>query len=288
MKLAVVGAGPWGKNLCRVFNELGVLGMVCDPALPQHGYAVPDASFTRAMQDHDITAVAIATPAATHYDLALQALQAGKDVFVEKPMALSVHDGLALVSAAKAVDRMLMVGHLMEYHPAVRLMASMVDRGDLGAIEYIHSTRLANGRVREGESVLWSFAPHDVSMILHIMRDMPHVWADGDADSAIIKMAFTSGAQGHIWVNWKYPFTDRRLAIIGTKAGLIFYGGCDNLVVYNNGAPGGVSLEFDRTEPLLLECQAFVEACETRIPPLTDGASGIRVLSVLELAELMI
>ena len=178
--VALLGFGMWGRNLARNFHALGALRLICEPdprraeeARKQYpGVEValnPEEAFKR----EDIRAVVIATPAATHFELALQALQAGKDVFVEKPLALSVSEGEKLVAEAKRRERVLLVGHVLEYHPAVKKLLQLVAEGELGQIYYIYSNRLNWGRIRTEENALWSFAPHDVAIMLRLLGEMP-------------------------------------------------------------------------------------------------------------------
>lgn len=294
MKVALIGCGAWGKNLARVFHDLGVLGMVCDPALPKHGFPVPDGSFARALYsshsvnwaipNDDITAVAIATPAHTHWDLAVQALEAGKDVFVEKPMAIGATAGRELVALAKACGRILMVGHIMEYHPAVQELTRQIHAGELGEIEYICTSRLQNGRVRE-EGLLWSLAPHDVAFVLRIMGWMPEVVeAWGDSGMAGMLLRF-NGVCASMNFNWAHPFKRRELVVKGSEKALLFDGNSQCLSDPALPASGAWWIRTDRTEPLRLECQAFIDACTTRVQPLTDGTSGVRVAEVIEAAQ---
>ena len=186
-RVAVVGTGYWGKNLVRNFDGLGALAAVCDSSaatLAKFTTDYPDcrgiASYDDILADSDIDAVAIATPAETHYDLADRALRAGKDVFVEKPLALLADHGEKLVALAEKSDRILMVGHLLWYHPAVLKLKELIDAGELGSLQYIYSNRLNLGKIRREENILWSFAPHDISVILGLLDDTPaHIQAQG-------------------------------------------------------------------------------------------------------------
>ena len=176
-KIACIGAGYWGKNLVRNFNEIGVLSWICDAdphRRAQLAMEYPDARLTDAVDqvltDPNVTGIAIATPAVTHADLVQRALLAGKDVFVEKPLSLSVEEAQRLVAVASDRRRILMVGHLLWYHPAVLKLKQLVDEGELGRIRYIYSNRLNLGKIRREENILWSFAPHDISVILGVNR----------------------------------------------------------------------------------------------------------------------
>ena len=180
MKLAVIGCGYWGKNLVRNFHELKVLNTICDvdeKRLMEFKEKYADISVTVDYKDflgnNNVDAVAIATPAATHFQLAKEALISNKDVFVEKPIALNYAEGEQLVSLAKEKNRILMVGHILEYHPAITKLKELITKGELGNIKYIYSNRLNLGKFRTEENILWSFAPHDISIILGLLGEMP-------------------------------------------------------------------------------------------------------------------
>ncbi len=309
--IAVVGCGYWGKNLVRNFNRLGALRMCCDATAQGRATAqelAPQASvvadFEEALAAAEVAGVVISTPAETHFDLAHAALLAGKDVFVEKPLALTYEQGAALVREAQERGRILMVGHVLEYHPAIVRLLELVRDGELGKVRYISSNRLNLGKVRREENILWSFAPHDIAIILRLMDAMPfQVSAHGGsyvqpniADVTITHMLFDNGVRAHIYVSWLHPFKEQRLVVIGSKKMASFDDVTKELVLYDQrvevqeGEPvpikgEGERVEFGKDEPLLLECGAFLEAIRTRQPPVTDGASGLRVLQVLQSAQ---
>ncbi|HID06793.1 MAG TPA: Gfo/Idh/MocA family oxidoreductase, partial [Armatimonadetes bacterium] len=212
--IAVVGAGAWGMNLIRNFHTLGALRVVCDSALKRLELVrerYPDVEceteFANILKRDDITAVVIATPAPTHATLVLQALQADKDVFVEKPMALNFRDGERMVEEADKRGRILMVGHVLEYHPAIVRLRQLIDAGELGKLQYIYSNRLNLGRFRTEENALWSFAPHDIALMLRLLREMPKVitctggsYLNANvADVTVSTFEFASGVRGHIF-----------------------------------------------------------------------------------------
>jgi predicted dehydrogenase len=252
----------------------------------------------------DAAGVVIATPAETHYQLAKRALEAGKDVFVEKPLALTYAEGARLVHLAEARGRILMVGHVLEYHPAVVKLLALVRRGELGKIRYIYSNRLSLGKIRREENILWSFAPHDIAVILRLMDSLPFgVIACGGsyvqpniADVTVSHLLFDNGVRAHIYVSWLHPFKEQRLVVVGDRKmasfddvnkALLLY---DQRVEISAGQPvpikgDGQAVSYAADEPLRLECQAFLEALATRRPPTTDGRSGLRVLSVLQAAQ---
>jgi len=308
--VAVIGCGYWGKNLVRNFNRLGALKMVCD-ALPGGRASASEfapqalvvAEVAEALQS-DISGIIIATPAETHYEIAREGLKAGKDVFVEKPLALTFEQGTALVNLAKQTNRILMVGHVLEYHPAIARLLKMVKSGELGDLRYISSNRLNLGKVRREENILWSFAPHDIAIILRLLGSMPfQVAAHGGsyvqpniADVTISHLLFDNGVRAHIYVSWLHPFKEQRLVVVGSKKMASFDDVTKRLVLYDQrvelqeGQPipvkgNGDEISFPDEEPLLLECQAFLDSIATRRPPVTDGESGLRVLQVLQAAQ---
>lgn len=311
MQIAVVGCGYWGKNLVRNFWQLGALHSICD--MTEQGRATarelaPDCVVVGRQDDilnsSQVAGVVIATPAETHFSLAQQALLAGKDVFVEKPLALTYEQGVELVRLAAASQRILMVGHVLEYHPAIATLRQLIEQGELGKIHYIYSNRLSLGKVRREENILWSFAPHDVAVILRLLGALPfEVVACGGAylqpniaDVTVTNLLFDNGVRAHIHVSWLHPFKEQRLVVIGSRKMASFDDVNKRLVLYDQrvewqeGQPvpirrEGVAVEYAGDEPLRLECQAFLDAMATRRSPLTDGQSGLRVLRVLQAAQ---
>jgi predicted dehydrogenase len=309
--VAVVGCGYWGKNLVRNFNRLGALSVVCETTQSGRNTAnelVPGVSIVDSYEEllsrSEIPAFVIATPAETHYALARQALEAGKDVFVEKPLALTHDEGAQLVRLAEDSNRILMVGHVLEYHPAIVRLLELMRSGELGKVRYISSSRLNLGKVRREENILWSFAPHDIAIILRLMGNMPfQIAAHGGsyiqpniADVTTTHMLFDNGVRAHIYVSWLHPFKEQRLVVVGSKKMASFDDVTKRLVLYDQrvelqeGQPvpikgNGDEVVFTEDEPLGLECQAFLEAVRTRLPPVTDGRSGLRVLQVLQAAQ---
>ncbi len=309
-KIAIVGCGHWGKNLVRNFAQLGSLAMVCDPdpvarqrALDITNDVEAVASFEEVI-DSDVAGVVISTPAATHYSLARQALKVGKDVFVEKPLALTFLEGSELVRLAEGYGEILMVGHVLEYHPAVTRLLELVHNGELGDVRYIYSDRLSLGKVRREENILWSFAPHDIAVILRLLDGMPvQVSASGGAylqadiaDVTVTNLLFDNGVRAHIHVSWLHPFKEQRLVVIGSQKMARFDDISKKLILYDQriemkgGEPlpvrgGGEEVPFPSDEPLRVECQAFLDSLKTREKPVTDGYSALRVLKVLELAQ---
>jgi predicted dehydrogenase len=308
--VAVVGCGYWGKNLVRNFFQLGALAAVCDSTSAGRATAeeltggAPVVTDLAELLQTDVAGVVIATPAETHYEIAKQALAVGKDVFVEKPLALTYEEGAALVRQAEASRAILMVGHVLEYHPAIVRMLQLVQDGELGRVRYISSNRLNLGKVRREENILWSFAPHDIAIILRLMDSMPfQIAAHGGsyvqpniADVTTTHLLFDNGVRAHIYVSWLHPFKEQRLVIVGSKKMASFDDVTKQLVLHDQrvelqeGQPvpikgTGENVAFSSDEPLLLECQAFLNAITTRQAPVTDGASGLRVLQILHAAQ---
>jgi UDP-2-acetamido-3-amino-2,3-dideoxy-glucuronate N-acetyltransferase len=313
MKVAVVGAGYWGVNLVRVFNQLGALSRVCDfstervaKLAEQYPNVSFGTSFPEVLEDRSIQAVVIATPAELHYDMARKAILAGKDVYVEKPLTLHCEETEALITLAEEKRRILMVGHLLEFHPAVTRLKELIESGELGRIEYIYSNRLNLGKIRREENALWSFAPHDISVILYLLQQMPiQVAATGGtylqpniADVTVSTMLFDRGVRAHLFVSWLHPYKEQKLVIVGEKRMAVFddVRKTEKLQIYDknidlvNGQfvaekPAAHTVEFPPDEPLTLECRHFLECIESRKTPKTDGHDGWRVLKVLEASQ---
>jgi UDP-2-acetamido-3-amino-2,3-dideoxy-glucuronate N-acetyltransferase len=313
MKLALVGGGYWGKNLIRDFNTCGVLDTICDIneiALAKYKTMYPNVKTTQSWEDgvltnEAITAVCIALPAELHYKFARAALLANKDVYVEKPITLDIEEAQALVELAAERQKILMVGHLLHYHPAIAKVKEMIREGKIGKVKNIVANRLSLGIFRKHENVLWSFAPHDISVILALVGEMPEtVVCHGkdhinqgvhDVTNSILKF---KDAYVNINVNWLNPYKEQKMSIIGEKGMIIFDDvSKENKLTYfpeyiqyssdihsnptpikNNGVP--VQVEQGKF-PLLLECEHFVECCSTRSQPITPGQEGVNVLKVL-------
>lgn len=312
--IAVLGCGYWGQNLVRNFKEIGALKMVCDPAEPGRAKArqlAPEAeiasNFNDVFKRDDIQGVAFATPAETHYPLTLQALAAGKDVFVEKPLALNYRQGIEMHKEAVAAGRILMVGHVLEYHPAVLKLREMVAQKTLGQINYIYSHRLNFGKIRTEENALWSFAPHDIAIILRLVGELPlEVTCVGGsyitpnlADVTVSCLHFRTGLRAHILVNWLNPFKEQKLVVMGARKMAVFndVSKDQKLTLYDQRVDldqrqpilqkGEIqNVELSTEEPLRRECVHFLECIRTRQAPLTDSMSGINVLKVLEACQI--
>lgn len=309
-KVAVVGAGYWGKNLVRNFHDLGALGRVVDPNPGIQERLVEDypgvkisGSYADALNDPDIQGIAIATPAETHGPFVREAILAGKDVYVEKPLCLSENEGRELIELAGEEKQLLMIGHLLWYHPVLIKLKELIERGDLGRLRYIYSNRLNMGKLRREENVLWSFAPHDVSVILGLLGEMPEsVQTQGGnylhqriADVTVSLLSFASGIKAHIFVSWLHPFKEQKLVVVGEKKMAVFDDTApwpEKLVLFphqvewRNSVPlavkgDGEKIVVPEVEPLRAECAHFLECMRSRQTPYTDGAEGLRVLQVL-------
>lgn len=311
INVACVGLGAWGKNLVRNVSALGVLRAICDTSRDTlescaRTYGVPAFdSYEDLLAAPDLDAVVIATPAARHAAMARQALQAGKDVLVEKPLALTLAEGRELVSLAERASRILMVGHVLRYHPGVEALDRLIRAGDLGKIHYIYSSRLNLGRFRREENILWSFAPHDISTILMLVGQMPStVQAGGGTylqqgvpDVTMTSLAFPNGVRAHVFVSWLHPFKEQKLVVIGdrkmavlddlAKEKLVCYphqvNWIERVPVAQRAEAEPVPLPLE--EPLAVECRHFVECVERRSPPKTDGREALRVLEVLHASQ---
>ena len=308
--VAVIGAGNWGKNLVRNFHELKGLGVICDSnveRLQSFSTTYPlvrkVSNYSEVFNDPTIHAVAIATPAETHGEFVQKALRAKKDVFVEKPLCLSVQEGRELVSLAEEQQCILMVGHLLWYHPAVLKLKELIKTGQLGRIQYIYSNRLNLGHIRREENILWSFAPHDISVILGLVNEHPEsIRAQGGnylhkqiADVTVSLLSFPSGVKAHIFVSWLHPFKEQKLVVVGDRKMAVFddLEKKDKLLLFPHSInwEGNVPVankadaqvvEYDQEEPLRAECRHFLNSVVSRNTPRTDGNEGVKVLSVLQ------
>ncbi|HEY5238197.1 MAG TPA: Gfo/Idh/MocA family oxidoreductase [Rhizomicrobium sp.] len=310
--VAAVGCGYWGKNIVRNFAELGALRAVSDAdpdiaAKFSRQYNVPALSLPEIINDDAFEGVAFASPARLHVEHAGAALKAGKHVLVEKPMALSLPEGRALARLADQRGRILMVGHLLHYHPIVLKLLETIHSGRLGEVKHIHATRLNLGKVRMREDVIWSFALHDLSVILAIFDELPtRVSVEADAiinprisDIATIHLKFPQGATARINVSWLNPYKEQRMSVIGSKAHAVFddltkwenkLAIFDHRIEERNGRPEAVKavpihVQVEEREPLREECAHFLHSIAAGTVPRTDTREALRVLAVLEAAS---
>ena len=319
--LGIIGIGDWGKNLLRNFYNLGGgrLTLACDldakrretaeKAYP--GLKTTD-SYDDLINDSSIGAIVIGTPPSSHFELAMKAIEADKDVFVEKPLVLTVEEGEKLVAEAERRKRIIMVGHIMVYHPAVLYLKDLIDSGELGEIYYMYASRVNLGKVRSIENAWWSFAPHDISIILYLLQATPvRVSSTGSAylqpgieDVVFTTLDFADGKMANIHVSWLDPHKDRKLTVVGSKKMVVFddTAASEKIRIYDKGAdkkedyttyaeyltlrtgdivipkvPGG--------EPLAEECRHFLHCIDTRETPRSDGREGLNTLKVLNSAQ---
>ncbi len=316
LSVGVVGLGYWGPNLARNFAAIpgAEVTYLCDAdeaARDRLARALPAARATAEiddlLNDPDLDAVVLATPVPTHADLAVRVLEAGKHCFVEKPLAVTSADAERAVAAAESAGRILMVGHLLEYHPGVRRLKELAASGELGdEIFYIYGNRLNLGKLRADENALWSLGAHDVSVVLYLAEEEPEeVEAHGASyvrngveDVVFCFMRFPSGLTAHLHLSWLDPHKERRFTVVGSQKMATF----DDmelerkLTVYDKGfdedsrtygeyitRSGDVfSPRIPNVEPLRVECEHFIDAIRSGEPPRSDGASGLRVVRVLE------
>lgn len=306
--VALIGLGPWGRNHLRVLSEMEAIRSVWDPDADALSYApaqlrAPD--LETILADDGVQAVVIATPARTHHALARAAMDAGKDVLVEKPLTLDEGDGQDLVAQARRQGRVLMVGHITLYHPAIVTLRRLVNEGVLGRMRYVYANRLNLGTVRDEEDILWSFAPHDIAVFLELLDAWPAALSahggsylkPGRADVTVTHLEFPDGVRGHIFVSWLHPAKEHRLVVIGDRRMATFTDGPDGgRLVLCKGVPPerGVQLPepataeevlFPPAEPLRRELEHFLECVRERAEPLTGGQHGLAVLRVLESAR---
>lgn len=315
MNVGLIGAGYWGKNLVRSFHQLGVLKVICDPseeALLSLKQKYPEVEFTYSYSEllsrSDLDALVIATPAIMHYSMVKEVLLAGKHVFVEKPLALTEQEGIELNKIAEGAGKVLFVGHVLHYHLAIIKIKEMIQNGELGRLQYIYSNRLNLGKFRREENILWSFAPHDISVILSLVNEEPsHVRAVGSSilhpeikDTTLTHLKFPNGVSAHIFVSWLHPFKEQKLVVIGDRKMVVFDDTASretklsiypHNILWKNGLPVAekkektcIDLSGEWKEPLLAECQAFLDGINGK-PVLTDGKEGLRVLKVLQQAQ---
>jgi predicted dehydrogenase len=313
--VGVVGLGYWGPNLARNLAAIEgcELRWLCDPdvaAREKLARSFPEArstgDFEQLLSDPELDAIVLATPVPTHSALAIRALRAGKHCFVEKPLATTTDDALAAVAAAEEAGRILMVGHLLEYHPAVARLKELIDDDELGTLFYIYGNRLNLGKLRADENALWSLGAHDVSVALHLIGEEPeeclaqgasYVRA-GVQDVVFCYLRFPSGIVAHLHLSWLDPHKERRLTVVGARRMATFDDMLieGKLTIYDKGfdedtrswgeyiaRSGDISApRISNSEPLRIECEHFIECIRTGSPPRSDGHSGVRVVRVLE------
>jgi predicted dehydrogenase len=313
VRLGVVGLGYWGPNLARNFAALEdcELRWCCD-ALPDNAHKAPPGTrvttdFADLLADPELDAIVVATDVPSHARLATAVLRAGKHCFVEKPLAQSATEAAAVVEEAAAADRVLMVGHLLEYHPGIVKLKEILDSGELGEVRYVYSNRLNLGVIRDQENALWSLGAHDVSVLLHLFdgEEPSEVVAhgrsfmqDGVEDVVFCYLRFPSGRIAHMHLSWLDPHKERRFTVVGEKRMATFDDMAleQKVTIYDKGfdrdfrnwgeyiARSGdiTSPQISNEEPLRIECRHFVDAVRDGLEPRSGGASGLRAVRVLE------
>jgi predicted dehydrogenase len=328
INVAVIGLGYWGPNLARNFAELAEVNLhsVCDlnkESLDKIGRRYPTTHLTTnhaaVLADPAIDAVVIATPVETHYALAKESLDAGKHVLVEKPLAMTTTQCRELIDLADKRGKTLMVGHVFRYNAAVQKLKSCLESGEVGDIYYIYSSRLNLGRVRQDINAMWNFAPHDVSIIIHLLDMMPcqvntrgfSYLQDNIEDVVFMTLNFPNGTGVHVHISWLDPRKVRLMTVVGSKKMVIYddVSADAKIQIYDKGVtkqPNFQSLgdfnsfgefqlllragdvlipKINFVEPLRVECQHFVDCIKNGDRPLTDGGEGLRVVQVLEAAQ---
>ena len=311
MSIAVIGCGYWGKNLIRNFYELGELSAVSDSDKLlakefSEKYKVPSLTFEEVLNS-SVRGVVIAAPAKYHAKLTIDALEANKHVYVEKPLAMNKKEADEMIKKSNKKGMHLMIGHLLQYHPVFKKLKEMNEKKDFGDIQYIYSNRFSFGKIRSEENVIWSFAPHDISMILSLTNSpikkietkKTVLHQKGIPDLATIFLEFESGVKGHVSCSWINPIKEQKLVLIGSKASAIF----DDTVEWNKKLmvfPQKVNskkippetikkdpeyVEVLEKEPLKEECKYFIDLIDDKVAGLTTGEEGKKVLEVLEASE---
>jgi len=309
-RVIVIGAGNWGKNLVRTFHEIGALAGVAEASAQLRDELATSYPGVPLYEDYkealqtDVPAVAIATPVPTHYTIAKEAIVAGKDVFVEKPMTLSVAEAESLEQLAAQHQRVLMVGHLLLYQPTIQRMKSLLDEGVIGQLKSLHQERSKLGRVRAVENVLWSFGVHDIAVLLYLTGATPtEVQAYGQRivqpdieDDVYLHLRFEGNVQAHLHTSWLWPEVRRSLTAIGTEGMLVYDEVSQTLTLHRKGIQSDLSNRDEGAEivmkadgkPLTLECEHFLSCIRDRKRPISDGANGIAVVRILEQASLQL
>ena len=321
IQVAVAGLGGWGKNLARNYHQIPDCNLrrICDTndkAVQAMAAQVPGTPtttrFEDLLEDRELQAIVVATPAPTHFALGKAALLAGKDVFIEKPFTLEVAHSEELIRIAEGEGRILMVGHLLKYHPVINRLKQMVDSGDLGDIFYMYNQRVNLGTVRQDENALWNFAPHDISSILYLIgREPTDVAARGQSylkrgveDVVFITLNFGDRTMAHIHVSWLDPHKVRKMTIVGSRKMAVFddIDSNEKLRIYDKGATynsdynsfaeyvalrsGDILIPNIKVgEPLRIECNHFLDCVRGRSQPLSDGRDGLRIVKVLDAAQ---
>ena len=321
INIAVIGAGGWGKNHLRTFDKQPDCELLacCDlndknliNAQKNYPRIITTQSAEEIFENNQVDAISIASTSPTHYELGKAALLAGKHVMIEKPVTLNSKEASELVKIAEQSNLVLMVGHLLIYHPAVKMLKNIVNSGDIGDIYYLYAQRVNLGKIRSNENALWSFAPHDISVILYLFGSSPKtVTATGECylqqniqDVVFTTLHFPDNRMAHIHLSWLDPHKERKITLVGSKKMAVFddMSANEKIRIYDKGAevPGkmlsyqeSVTLRngniyiphLQMQEPLSLECSHFISCIKKGERPLTDGYNGLEVVKVLEAAQ---
>ena len=309
LKIALVGCGNWGKNIARNLHQMGYLACIYDTKTSlseklSYDYSLPTLELNKIFKDHNINAIVIASPAMTHKDIAIEALNNDKDVFIEKPFCLALTDAQKLSELATNKNRILMVGHLLNYHNAFIKMKELIKNGKIGIPQNIRANRLALGAIRSEESVIYDLSAHDISMILSIVKELPidvnvqsiHHHDNVGPDAVSIKLSFSKGLTALINSDWMSPYKEHKFSIIGTKGSLIFddtktwtekllYN--PSIVTSKNSIINAPieKIKIQENEPLKSELIEFIDCIYSRKSPLTDHQEAVKVQTVMDMID---
>jgi predicted dehydrogenase len=310
--ILVAGCGHWGKNLVRNFAAIGALKYISDPnkKLAQSmadQYQIEHIPYDQAIKSNEVEGVVIAAPAQFHAEMSISAMKLGKHVYVEKPLAMTQQEAEDMIQISKKYNVKLMVGHLLQYHPIFEKMKSIIHKGELGKLDYLYSNRLSFGKIRSEEDVIWSFAPHDISMILSLTKELPHkirtdsssILQKGISDLATIHLDFKNGLKAHVFVSWLNPYKEQKIIAICKKGMLVFDDTMQwdkklslykHIIELDDGMPSTIKadpvfINVEEDEPLKRECKYFIDLIDGNVKDRTDGTEGLRVLKVLTSAS---
>ena len=309
LNIALIGCGNWGKNIARNLYQMGSLTCIYDSNIKlseklSYDYSLPTLELNKIFKDHNINAIVIASPAMTHKDIAIEALNNDKDVFIEKPFCLSLTDAQKLSELAKNKNRILMVGHLLNYHNAFIKMKELIKNGKIGVPQNIRANRLALGAIRSEESVIYDLSAHDISMILSIVKELPidvnvqsiHHHDNVGPDAVSIKLSFSKGLTALINSDWMSPYKEHKFSIIVTKGSLIFDDTktWSEKLLYNPSIVTSKNsiinapiekIEIQENEPLKSELKEFIDCIYSRKSPLTDHQEAVKVQTVMDMID---
>ena len=309
LNIALIGCGNWGKNIARNLHQMGSLACIYDSNIKlseklSYDYSLPTLELNKIFKDHNINAIVIASPAMTHKDIAIEALNNDKDVFIEKPFCLSLTDAQKLSELATNKNRILMVGHLLNYHNAFIKMKELIKNGKIGVPQNIKANRLALGAIRSEESVIYDLSAHDISMILSIVKELPidvnvqsiHHHDNVGPDAVSIKLSFSKGLTALINSDWMSPYKEHKFSIIGTKGSLIFDDTktWSEKLLYNPSIVTSKNsiinapiekIKIQENEPLKSELKEFIDCIYSRKTPLTDHQEAVKVQTVMDMID---